>query len=366
MDNKEKTCTEETDKTGGDDAHREAISIENGVATEQPSCRKSWFSCLFGFLRHDAGKRSWFVNLTLYALLVVAVFFLLGYTCIVINELQSSYRPEFGLWYVLSHGFLYAVAICLVSIVGLVLLLRWRRSGLSWVFVGLTLCSLLQVWVEYDFMLYFSIPSLLAIAALWGVLHIRKHGVSTWKLCAPTPRSLQVMDCLVVVMYAAAVLLPFPVAYNAGFDKNLYANGMSVIDASLNTSPYYSYSLYQKVLLGDDYEKNEERRLEEADYWLNRAIDMNEKQREKMSEREFEMNNLDAETSVEMLFIDDLVYELKTRGEESVKEILKGRPTDLDLETIASSLDDYRSNEEFYDPYEETLKKIIREQSVEE
>lgn len=362
MDNKEKTCTEETDKTGGDDAHREAISIENGVATEQPSCRKSWFSCLFGFLRHDAGKRSWFVNLTLYALLVGAVFFLLGYTCIVINELQSSYRPDFGLWYVLSHGFLYAVAICLVSIAGLVQLLRWRRSGLSSVFIVIMLCCFSMAWVEFEIFLYFSIPALLAIVALWGVLHIRKHGVSTWKLCSPTPRSLQVMDCLVVAMYAAAVLLPFPVAYNAGFDKNLYANGMSVIDASLNSSPYYSYSLYQKVLLGDDYEKNEERRLEEADYWLKRAIEMNEKQRKKMSEREFEMNSLDAETSAEMLFIDDLVYELKTRGEESAKAMVKGHPTDLDLNALPSFLDNLRVYEDFYEPYEETLRKLIREQ----
>lgn len=341
------------------------MAPESGTTAEKLR-RRSWFSRAIGFLWRDAGKRSWFVNLTLYALLVGAIFFLLGYTCIVINELQSSYRPDFGLWYVLSHGFLYAVAICLVSIVGLVLLLRWRRSGLSWVFVGLTLCSLLQVWVEYDFMLYFSIPSLLAIAALWGVLHIRKHGDSTWKLCAVTPRSLRMMDGVVVAIYAAVVLLPLPVAYNVGFDRNLYANGMSVIDASLNSSPYYSYSLYQKVLLGNDYEKNEERRLEEADYWLNRAIEMNEKQRGKMSEREFEMNSLDAETSVQMLFIDDLVYELKTRGEESAKAMIKGHPTDLDLEALPTFLDNLRVNEDFYEPYEETLRKLIREQLAEE
>ena len=174
------------------------------------------------------------------------------------------------------------------------------------------------------------------------------------------------MASRLMISAAAAVLLPFPVAYNAGFDKNLYANGMSVIDASLNTYPYYSYSLYQKVLLGDDYEKNEERRLEEADYWLNRAIDMNEKQREKMSEREFEMNSLDAETSAEMLFIDDLVYELKTRGEESAKAMVEGHPTDLDLNALPSFLDNLRVYEDFYEPYEENLRKLIREQLAQE
>lgn len=341
------------------------MAPESDTTAEKPR-RRSWFSRAFGFLWRDAGKRSWFVNLTLYALLIGAVFVLILSTCEVISKLLSPYRPDFGVWHVLSHGYLYALAICLISIVGLVLLLRWRRSGLSWALVGLTLCCLTQVWVEYDLMLYFSIPSLLAIAALWCVLHIRKHGVPTWKLCAATPRSLRVMDCVLVAIYAVVVVLPLPVAYNAGFDKNLYANGMSVIDASLNSSPYYSYSLYQKVLLGDDYEKNEERRLEEADYWLKRAIEMNEKQRKKMSEREFEMNSLDAETSAEMLFIDDLVYELKTRGEESAKAMVKGHPTDLDLNALPSFLDNLRVYEDFYEPYEETLRKLIREQLAQE
>lgn len=366
MGNKKNTCTEIIENTEINAAHCEGVAVENGESVKQSSCSRSWFSRVFGFMWRDAGKRSWFVNMTLYALLVGAVFVLVGNICIVFNELQSAYRPGSGLWYELSHGFLYAVAICLISVVALIQLLRWRRSGLSWAFIGITLCCLSQAWVEYEFMFYFSIPTLLAIAALWGVLHIRKRGVSTWNLCAPTPIGLRVMDCVVAAMYAVAMLLPFPVGTMAGFDKNLYGNGMSVIDASLNRSPYYSYSLYQKVLLGDDYEKNEERRLEEADYWLNRAINMNEQRRAELSEREFKMNNLDVETSAGMLFIDDLVYELKTRGEESAKEILKGRPTDLDLEGIASSLDVYRPNQEFYAPYEETLKKIIHEQSVQE
>ena len=87
MGNKKNTCTEIIENTEINAAHCEGVAVENGESVKQSSCSRSWFSRVFGFMWRDAGKRSWFVNMTLYALLVSAVFVLVGNICIVFNEL---------------------------------------------------------------------------------------------------------------------------------------------------------------------------------------------------------------------------------------------------------------------------------------
>lgn len=362
MENKEKTRPLETGKMNETTAAADNTTKLNG-SNGKPSGR--WIDRLFAIMRGDAPKRSMLVNLVLTALIVYGFSGTLTCALIAGNEFYDAMNEGIGLWYFLGHSLTYGFVISLIAFIGTIQLMKWRRSGLSLMFGVSTLVSFALLWFDFEMFLCFTGAIIGSCALLWMILQIRKGGVSTWKLCAPTPRPLLVLDCVAAIAYIAVVLLPLPMAHSAGFDKNLYENGISVIDAKLNPTPFYSYSLYQKILLGNDFGKKEELRLEEADYWLDRAQKLYADEK-KSNPDSYHSVILDNELGETGLFLDDLTYELKTNGAESAAAMLSGHPAEVKIDKLNAYANDYLDNADLYDPYIVTLRQLIKAQAENE
>ena len=75
---------------------------------------------------------------------------------------------------------------CIISVVGYVLLIKWKKVGFWISAIGLTSMIFVNIWmlmnnVYFSFPLIFSIIFLLMGIALFGILQIRKNEKSCWK-----------------------------------------------------------------------------------------------------------------------------------------------------------------------------------------
>jgi hypothetical protein len=69
--------------------------------------------------------------------------------------------------------------VSILGVVGNILLLCWKKIGF-WVFIGISIVSLLLnilIGMNIGQILF----GLIGIAVMWGVLHIRKNGKTTWE-----------------------------------------------------------------------------------------------------------------------------------------------------------------------------------------
>jgi hypothetical protein len=83
-------------------------------------------------------------------------------------------------YYNVSSGLLMLYGIIsMAGIIGNILLLCWKKIGF-WIFIGISVVSLLLNMV-IGLNIVQSLFGLIGIAIMWGVLHIRKNGKTTWE-----------------------------------------------------------------------------------------------------------------------------------------------------------------------------------------
>ena len=69
--------------------------------------------------------------------------------------------------------------VSITGIIGNILLLSWKKIGF-WVFIGIAVVSLVLnfiIGINFGLILF----SLVSIPIMWGILHIRKNGKTTWE-----------------------------------------------------------------------------------------------------------------------------------------------------------------------------------------
>lgn len=79
----------------------------------------------------------------------------------------------------------------IISLIGMVKLMRWKRSGISFLVISAPLLFL-PSWVLCGWAIYLILAtsSLAGVGILYLVLLLKKNGVSTWVQCKPQPNGI--------------------------------------------------------------------------------------------------------------------------------------------------------------------------------
>jgi len=144
-----------------------------------PKCGFSVKSITVDYKNSSERKRHGFTSFWLIFGMILNIigcvfFLLLGIVVMVSPEVKQELTniSRLDILYV----FLYVI-IGFIYIISYILLLRWKKIGF-WIYIGCTVFIILlnmQNGVRITLL-----PYLINIAILWGVLHIRKNGYSTW------------------------------------------------------------------------------------------------------------------------------------------------------------------------------------------
>lgn len=120
---------------------------------------------------NETRQRHGCVNAWLW-LVITANLCVCGYNAIRMYNVQSTALVwGVGLISILALG----------TVLGAILLMRWNKSGF-YLFIACSIMTAIVNAAIFDLGAISGIQGLVAILVWWGILHIRKNGVSAWKL----------------------------------------------------------------------------------------------------------------------------------------------------------------------------------------
>ena len=131
----------------------------------------------------EAYRRNWFTNVLLYLLAFLSLLFVI--VCAIPIFIEFIDRVVYGdesFW----SGYPGSLCIWLLSLalfVGVSKLLRWQRSGITFLILSSFIICIPLVRKAYDAFFIFSLSCILVTFILWLCLCIKKKGYSTWELC---------------------------------------------------------------------------------------------------------------------------------------------------------------------------------------
>lgn len=326
-----------------------------------PDLRQSWIKRNFGFLSKYASLRNPITNLFLYVLLLAS---LIGGIFSIPASIWSynlwaednwSFCDAYG------KGCIPGLLLCIVTFIGVLNLIRWNKYGISVLIIGYILVLTPLMWNEFGGFIAFSTPALLGCLILWGIMCVKKNGISSWFCCVDIPKALSIAQFVFIMLWGLTVVaLPFIAAFNVGFNNNLYANGTRVIDAYLNNSPYYSYDLYQKILLGTDFKDDTYDKKNIAELWLTNAQYLDAK-------CSWEDYRLDDELSVPMLFLNNLIFILNNKSNQDALNYIDSMKNNVDMSLIFQYLNGEKfvmGEYEYYRPNKERITSILNQADI--
>ena len=85
---------------------------------------------------------------------------------------------------------------------------------------------------------------------------------------------------------------------------------MRSLDAYFNDSPYYSYYLYQRILLRPDFSDDVYEKQDSAEKWFSNAEFL-----DKYRESDFELSYED-EFSQPVIFLNNLIFKIQNKGHQ--------------------------------------------------
>lgn len=309
----------------------------------------------------NSDKRSPITNLVLYLLLLASLVASVIQIPGVIRTYQ--YFNEDGWQFIEAYGkgFMPGFLISAFSFFGVSKIIKWRRSGLTILVVSFIIILLPTVCNEFLEFICFSIPCVLGVALLWGILKIKKGGTSTWEMCKSEPRWADFILRFSLFVWAfMIILLPPIMGLWTGFRSNIYSNGMRCLDAYFNNSSYYSYDLYQKILLGSDFKDDTYEKKNISESWLENAKYLD-------SLKTGEDYRLDDELSESMLFINNLLFILNNESNQSALDYINYMKDKIDMSNVFQYLngEKYIMGEyEYYRPNMERITSVLNQADV--
>lgn len=328
--------------------------------------RQTWAKRLFRFLSKDASLRNPITNILLYTLLVASLLGTLLYTLLVASLLEIwSYdlwdEKGWSLCDAYGSGFIPALLLCLVTFTSVLNLIQWKKAGLSGLIVGYIIALAPLMWNEFGEFVAFSTPALSGCLILLAIMCIKRKGKSTWSRCVDIPKSIRFVQYGFIGLWLFVVTaLPYITALNVGFTHNLYTNGASVINARLNSSPYYSYDLYQKILLGSDFHDNAFEKQTVAEKWLSRAIYL-------YNRNNTEYSYMDDEFTKPILFINELIFIANSKEHQDAIDFINSEKNDTDMTLVWQYLNEEKwvhGSSTYYRPNREKIMSLLNEANV--
>lgn len=240
-----------------------------------PTSQKGFFSSY----KVSAVKRNPLTNLVLYLLLLASFIAAVIQISGVISTFELYNEDGWPFIEAYGKGFMPGFLLSSFAFIGVSKIIKWKRAGLSIMIISFIIIILPTIYNEYLEFICFSTPTLLGVSLLWRLLKLKKNGVSTWALCKADPKWLRLFQRLMLAIWLFMItLLPPIMALSTGFRGNLYSNGMRCLDAHFNDSPYYSYDLYQRILLGPDFSDDVYEKQITAESWFSNAKYLNQNQ----------------------------------------------------------------------------------------
>jgi uncharacterized membrane protein SpoIIM required for sporulation len=108
--------------------------------------------------------------------LVLGVIFgpIAGLMCFATPYSIAQYYPKASYSSIMSMGI-----ISLADTVACILMLCWKKIGF-WLWLGLSVVSII-ISIGVGISIGYILSSFVGIAIMWGILHIRKNGKTTWE-----------------------------------------------------------------------------------------------------------------------------------------------------------------------------------------
>lgn len=317
---------------------------------------------LFSSYIVDLDKRPPLTNIVLYLLLIASFIATLLQIPGVISTFGYYFEDGWPFLEAYGKGFMPGFLLSAFAFIGTSKIVKWKKSGLSIMIISFIIILIPTVCNEYLEFICFSAPTILSVAILWGFLKLKKNSVSTWELCKATPQWLGMLQRLVLFVWIfMVVLLPPIMALSTGFRGNLYSNGMRCLDAYFNDSPYYSYDLYQRILLGSDFSHDVYEKQNAAEKWL-----LNAKFLDKYMESDFELSYED-EFSQPVLFLNNLIFKMQNKGRQEAIEYINSEKNNLDMSIVFKYLNGEKSvmgEYEYFRPNKESVTSLLNEAEV--
>lgn len=314
----------------------------------------------FSSYKVDVDKRNPRTNYVLYLLLFASLVATILQIPGVISTFGYFYEDGWPFIEAYGKGLMPGFLLSTFALIGVSKIIKWKRSGLSIMIISFIIILLPTICNEYLEFICFSTPAILGVSLLWGLLKLKKNGISTWNICKATPRWLGILQRLILIFWVFIItLLPPIVALSIGFRGNLYSNGMRCLDAHFNDSPYYSYDLYQRILLGDDYTDDIYEKQSTAESWLSNAKFLNNHQ---VSDYDFE-----DEFSRPVIFLNNLIFKMQNKGHQDAMEYINSEKDHFDMSIIFKYLDGTKNvmgDYEYFQPNKDNVMSLLNEAGV--
>lgn len=323
------------------------------IPTPTPTPETGFFSAYWT----GAKKRNCITNIVLYILLFASLAVALLLIPDTIRSLIHYFENDCRFINVYRYG-LIPVFLLATAFIGISKIIKWKRSGMPIMIISLFIIIFPTIFNEYLEFVKFSVYTLSGLALVWGILKLKKKGWGTWKMCREMPRwAIPIQFTVLIIWGFMITILPPAMALYTGFNANLYSNGMRCLDARLNDSSYYSYDLYQRILLNSDFPNNKY----DAQYWLNKAKILNT-----------DNTIYDNEFSEPVIFLYNLIFEMKTNGDQAAIEYIDSKQdylhlTNFDLSDVFQYINHEKHVSGYYEyicPNKDNLIRLLHDADV--
>lgn len=336
---------------------KEAMDYLKNNPVRNPTPKRGFLSSF----TTDARRRNPLTNVVLYFLLFASLIATMLQIPGVIRTVDYILNDSWTFIHSYGKGFMPGFLLSASVLIGISKIVNWKRSGMAIMIISIIIILAPTICNEFLEFICFSVPSILGMALLWGILKLKKNGNSTWGLCKKSPRGLYYFQNVVLSIWLFMItILPAIAGLWVGFRGNLYSNGMRCLDAYFNDSPYYSYDLYQRILIGNDYAEDVYERDNTANDWL-----LNAKWLSDRTTSSYE--HYSDEFSDEAIFINTLIFKMKYKGHQEAMDYVNSEKNKIDQSKVFKYL--YGQNHimgyyEYISPYKDQVSSLLNESDI--
>lgn len=336
---------------------KEALDYIKNNPVPNPTSKRGFLSSF----TTNASRRNPITNVVLYLLLFASLIATILQIPGAIRTVDYILNDGWTFIHSYGKGFMPGFLLSASVFIGISKIINWKRSGIAIMIISIIIILAPTVCNEYLEFICFSVPSILGLVLLWGILKLKKNDISTWEICKPAPRGLFFIQRFVLIVWLFTIVLLPPIAgLWVGFRGNLYSNGMRYLDANLNDSPYYSYDLYQRILIGDDFSDDVYEKYVVADYWLTNAKSLYDR-------NPSDYDYYGDEFSESAIFLITLIYKIKDKGYQEALDYVNSEKDTIDMTKVSQYLNNQKYVMGYYEyisPHKDQVTSLLNESDI--
>lgn len=226
---------------------------------------------IWSTIKSDSKKRNPLTNLVLYAIQIISLVAIIALLPHVFWSIGLLDDPDRNIWNAYGKGAIPAFLALISVFIGNTQILKWKKKGLSVMFISLFVICLPLVLNEYiEFVIFLGcIYGCLLI--YWLSLLLKRNGISTWNQCSGDYKGVN--RTLFAIAVFLMFFLPPLVGYAIGFKGDLYNKGCDCLDAHLVPDVcYYKNEMGKDIAFSSLWRKEDWSRSASAEHWFRAAL----------------------------------------------------------------------------------------------